>query len=182
MKYYDNNKESPYLKNCDFNNIYRWAMSQKLPVNGFIGLKISQFNENFTKITNEESDGCFLEVDFQYREKLHNLQNDLPFLPERMKTGKLIANLHNKKGICYSHKKFKTTLNHGLILKKKTTHRVIKFNQNDSLKSYIVMNTNLRKNTKNDFGKDFFKLMNNIVFGKTTVRLKKHRDIKLVTT
>ena len=119
MKYYDNNKESPYLKNCDFNNIYRWAMSQKLPVNGFIGLKISQFNENFTKITNEESDGCFLEVDFQYREKLHNLQNDLPFLPERMKTGKLIANLHNKKGICYSHKKFKTTLNHGLILKKK---------------------------------------------------------------
>ena len=80
-------------------------MSQKLPVNNFVNnfewiKDTSQFNEDFIKNYNEESNkGCFREVDVQYHENLHELHNDLPFLPERMKIKKfekLVANLHEK--------------------------------------------------------------------------------------
>ena len=73
MKDYDKNKKSSYLQYWDVNNLYGWAMSQKLPVNNFEWIKdTSQLNENLIKNINEESDeGYFLEIDVQYLEKLH---------------------------------------------------------------------------------------------------------------
>ena len=185
MKDYVENKELPYIQYWDVNNLYGWAMLQKLPVNNFEWIKdTSQFNEDFIKNYNEESDeGYFLEVDVQYLEKLHELHNDLPFLPERMKiekVEKLVANLHDKTEYVIHIRNLKQALNHGLVLKK--VHRVIKFNQNAWLKPYIDMNTDLRKKAKNDFETDFLKLINNAVFGKTMENVRKHRDIKLVTT
>ena len=143
-----------------------------------------EFSEPFIKNYDENSDkGYFLEVDVEYPKNLFSLHSDLPFLPERKKIGKcnkLVCDFHDKKNYVVHIKALKQALNHGLILKK--VHRVIQFNQKAWLKPYIDMNTKLRKEAKNEFEKDFFKLMNNAVFGKTMENVRKHRDIKLVTT
>ena len=138
----------------------------------------------FHKNYDEDSDnGYILEVDVEYPKKLHDLHSDLPFLPERMKTNKcskLVCNLYHKKNYVVHIRSLKQALNHRLILKK--VHRIIQFDQEAWLKPYIDMNTELKKQAKNDFEKDFFKVMNNSVFGKAMENVRKHRDIKLVTT
>ena len=106
--------ESSYLMYLDAKNLYGWAMSQKLPVNGFKWVeKLSKFNERFIKTYNENSDiGYFLEIDVEYSKKLFNHHKDLLFLPERTKiekVKKLVCGKEDKK-ICYSHKSFKTSI------------------------------------------------------------------------
>ena len=96
------------------------------------------------------------------------------------KVEKPAANFYDKTGYVIHIINLKQTLNHRLILK--NIHRVIKFNQKAWLKPNIDINTKLRKKAKNNFEKDFFKLMNNAVFGKTMENVKKHRNIKLIKT
>ena len=151
MKNSDKNKESSYFQYWDVNNLYGWAISQKLPVNNFEWIKdTSQFHENFIKDNTEESDkGYLLAVDVQYLENLQELYNDLPFLPEKMKIGKvekLVANLRDKTEYVIHIINLKQALNHGLVLKK--VHKMIGINQNAWLKPYIGRNTNLRKKEK----------------------------------
>ena len=134
----------------DANNLCGWAISQKLPVNGFKWIEgSSEFNKSFIKTYDENSDrGNFLEVNVKYPKNSFNSDKDLPFLAERKK----------------------------LVKVKK------QFNQIAWLKPYIDINTGLRKEAKNEFEKDSFKLMNNSVFRKTLENVRKHGDMKLVTT
>ena len=160
-------------------------MSKKLPVNGFMWYhnNLSDFTEDFIKHDENSDKGYFLEVDIEYPKQLWSSHKDLPFLPERKKlekVEKLVCSIEDKEKYVIHIRALKQALNHGLILK--DVHRVIKFNQEAWLKPYIDMNTKLRKEAKNEFEKDFFKLMNNSVFGKTMENVRKHRDIKLVTT
>ena len=185
MKNHDKNKESSYLLYLDANNLYGWAMSQKLPVGDFKWVDdLSIFTEDFTKNYDEASDiGYLFIVDVEYPKNLLKLHSDLPFLPERIKINKctkLVSNLNDKKNYSVHVLAFKQALNHGFQLTK--VHRVIEFRQEYWLKPYIDMNTELRKNAKNNFEKNFFKLMNNLVFGKTIENPRNHRDIRVVTT
>ena len=185
MNDYDKNIESSYIEFLDANNLYGWAMSQKLPVNGFKWVKkLSQFNEDFIKKYDQNSNtGYFIEVDVEYPKNLFSLHNDLPFLLERKKirrVEKLICSIEDKERYVIHIRALKQALNHGLKLKK--VHRVIQFNQKAWLKPYIDINTKFRIEAKNEFEKDFFKLMNNSVFRKTMENVRNHRDIKLVTS
>ena len=147
MKNYDEKKESSYTQYLDANNLYGWAMSQKLPVSGFKWKKnMPKFTEEFIKNYDEDSGkGYILEVDVEYPKNLHDLHSDLPFLPERTKINKcskLVYNLYDKNNYVAHIRSLKQTLNHGLILKK--FHKVIQFSKEAWLKQYIDMNTELR--------------------------------------
>ena len=185
MNDYKKNKEYSYMQYLDANNLYGMAMSEKLPIKGFKWIvDISGIDENFIKSYNKNSEkGYVLKVDVDYPRELQNVHCDLPFLPEKMvvnNTQKLICNLQDKKDYVVHINVLKQALDHGLKLIK--VHQVIEFDQDTWLKEYINFNTELRKKATNDFEKDFFKLINNAVFGKTMENVRKHRDIKLVKT
>ena len=133
MKNYDKKTESSYPTYLNANSLYGWAMSQKLPVNGFIWYNnyLSDFNEEFIRNYVEKSDeGYFLEVDMKYPKKLWNSHKELPYLPERKKiekVEKLACSIEDKEKYVIHIRALKEALNNGLKLK--TVHRVIKFQQ-----------------------------------------------------
>ena len=186
MKDYNKKEASKYLMYVDANNLYGCAMSQKLPVHSFEWLTDREIKNLFKVQVVQfwERTPCILEVDLEYPEELHDLHNDYPLCPERVECDKgvkkLIPNLRHKNNYVVHYKTLMQYLNLGMELKK--IHRGIRFIECDFLKPYIDMNTNLRTKAKNNFEKDFFKLMNNSVFGKTMENIRNRVNVKLVDT
>ena len=133
-----------------------------------------------SKLETWENHPCILEVE-EYPKSLHDLHSDYPLAPERVevnKVDKLIPNLWDKKKYVIHYENLKQYLSSGLKLTR--IHRGIKFEESQWLKKYIDLNTDLRAVAANEFEKDFFKLMNNSIFGKTMKNIRNRVDIKLV--
>ena len=171
---FDVKEPSKYITYLDANNLYGWAMSKPLPTHWFKWMKRNEL-ETWEKHT------CILEVDLVYPQSLHDLRNDYPLAPERIKVNKvdkLKPNLGYKEKYKIQCENLEQYLSLGLKLVE--IHRGIKFEESPWLEKYIALNTDLRTKAKNDFEKDFFKLMNNSVFGKTMENIRNSVDIKLV--
>ena len=183
---FNRNKLKKYLMYLDANNLYGCAMSMKLPTHGFKWLTSGEMEKLFNNRVVQvwEKTPCILEVDLEYPENLHDLHNDYPFCPERVecknRVEKLIPNLRDKTKYVIHYKNLIQCLKAGMKLKK--IHSGIKFKESEWMRLYIEMNTNLRTKAKNNFEKDFYKLMNNSVFGKTMENIRNRVNVKLVNT
>ena len=203
---YDENKPSSFISYFDANNLYGLAMTKKLPYDNFKWDYSFLTDKKILNYDEDSDDGYILEVDLQYPEQLHDLHKDYPLAPEIMSvsedmlskhqkelhykyygkeakdedTKKLILSLMDKKKYVLHISALKFYLQHGLKLKK--IHRIISFKQSNFLKPYIDFNTEKRKQSKTDFEKDLFKLMNNAVYGKTMEDVRKHTEFDLVST
>ena len=179
---YKPDEDDKYLIYFDVNNLYGWEMTEPLPSVGFKWVdKIGQ--HDFFNVPDDHPYGFILEVDLEYPEILHDEHKDLPFCAEHRappgsKKTKLITILHDKERYIRHHRALKQALENGLILRK--VHRALQFNQSRWLKKYIDLNSEKRKNAKNEFEKMLFKLFNNAVYGKTMENERKHFDVKLV--
>ena len=165
---------SKYIMYLDANNLYGWGMSKPLPTHGFKWMNVDE-------LETWELHSCILEVDLEYPKNLHDLHNDYPLAPEQIvvnKVSKLIPNLGDKKKYVLHYENLKQYLKLGLKLTH--IHNGIKFKESPWLKKYISLNTKLRTEAKNEFEKNFFKLMNNSVFGKTMENIRNRVDVKLV--
>ena len=188
MKDYNPDVESTYIQYLDANNLYGWAMSQSLPTHGF------KWRRNLTKdklmdildktnhsMSNRGRKGYIFEVDLEYRTSLWETHNDYPLAPEKMIVNgveKLICHFKPRKNYVVHYRNLRQYLEMGMRIT--AVHRGISFYQSSWMEPYIRKNTELRKTATNSFEKDFFKLMNNSVFGKTIENIRKRQNIFII--
>ncbi|XP_033115278.1 uncharacterized protein LOC117115545 [Anneissia japonica] len=196
MDDYDETKPSTYGIDLDENNLYGCSMRQSLPVSDFRWIDPGEYKKVLEAKVDADK-GYFLEVDLEVPKELHDLFNDYPLAPEMLaprrewmspyqlnllgddepKDEKLVPTLMSKTKYVLHYRNLQFYLAKGLVLTK--VHRIIEFTQRAWMKEYIDMNTELRKAAKTDFEKDFFKLMNNSVFGKTMENVRNRQTVIL---
>ena len=199
---FDPSKPTSFILYLDMNNLYGAAMIEPPPEKEFDFLLDEQIASfDLMSVPDDGPIGYILEVDIDYPSELHDTHNDYPLCPVSQvinikdlspytislanklgikPTGykKLIANLQPKERYSVHYRTLKLYVKLGMKITK--IHRIISFTQSRWLKKYIDFNTEQRKNAKNEFEKNFFKLMNNSVFGKTMENIRKHQRVELV--
>ena len=166
-----------------------------MPINTFKWVKdINKIEQKLIRIKNNSSTGYVLEVDSEYLQELHDIHNDYPLAPEKIKipkewlsdycleianahnittrtVKKSVPNLMNKNNYVIYYRNLQQCIELGMKLKK--IHRILKFKQKDWMKPYIDFNSERRKERTNEADKNHFKLLNNAVYGKTMENMRK---------
>ena len=196
---YDLSKPKIYIMYLDANNLYGWAMSKPLPKRDFKWKRVMPTEEEILEKKEAAKNGWILEADLEYPAELHEEHNSYPLAPEKKvvkkelmshyqkslikdldlsppDNKKLLLTLEDQKNYVVHYRNLQFYLKQGMKLKR--MHRVLEFKQERWMEPYIRMNTEFRKNAKSDFEKNFYKLMNNSVFGKTMENLRNRVDIK----
>ena len=200
---YDDTKPENYLMYWDANNLYGWAMSQPLPYKD-ISFNTDISLEEILATSDDNDVGYIVECDLEYPEEIHDKLKEFPPCPEtlapttnmlseyqkslkekgnpgkvsQVECSKLIPHLMKHENYCIHYRNLKFVKELGVKIK---VHNVVEFQQKPWLKTYIDFNTDKRKEAKNEFEKDFFKLMNNAVFGKTMENVKNRIQLHLTT-
>ncbi|RGB38846.1 hypothetical protein C1646_755162 [Rhizophagus diaphanus] len=201
MKGYNKKQVNKWLLYLDANNLYAWAMIQYLPTGSFHWLDLKDL-PNIRNISPTAKRGSAWEVKLRYPKKLHPSHSDFPLCPERRivtreelspeqgnmikklsngkfaETEKLVATLETKDRYILHYTNLQQCLNLGMELEH--VYRVLEFDQSPWLEPYIMGNTHRRRNAKNAFERDLWKLMNNAVFGKTMEDVRRRKRIDLV--
>ena len=201
LKDYNSDLPNTFIIYIDANSLYAEAMLNNLPVSNFRWMtsnEISKFDVN--SISDDNKIGYILSVDLQYPPELHEAHNIYPLAPEKYKchynelsdythilskkldsklcnVEKLVPNFYDKKEYIVHYSVLKFYLTQGLKLQK--INKILCFTQSTILKSYVQLNNSLRKKATNEFDRQFYKLMNNSVFGKTCESVRRHIDLHL---
>ena len=183
------NLNQPSILYMDMSNLYGWALSEPLPHGLFRFLDEGEMEQfNLQNISKDSKKGYILEVDLEYPRELHDSHNCYPLAPLHKKiqkeelspysqrlwkelngenqgviTEKLILTLANKEHYILHYRNLQLYVELGMSVKK--IHRILEFDQSPWLRGYIEFNSSRRKECLDDFHKDFYKLMNNSVFG-----------------
>ena len=178
-------EDNTYLFYLDATNLYGWSMSQTLPTGSFQWVTEEEELSSILRRSCDDGVGYILDVDVSYPQHLHDAHKDFPLLVENKKpppTGKwkkLLAHLGDRRHYIVHYSILKQAVEMGLIIVK--IHRAIKFEQSAWCKVYIDLNTEKRKLATNDFEKNFYKLANNAVFGKSMENLRNRMNMSIVT-
>lgn len=182
---FDPNKKSTFLAFLDANNLYGYSMMQHLPISNFVWCHEEFDVEKILNIADDSSIGYIFEVTLLYPESLHEKHKFYPLCSEKRNVPgtknmrKLLLTLHDKENYVIHYKMLKFVLQQGLILKQ--VHRTLQFKQEQWLKPFVDLNTDLRTKAENDFEKNFFKLMINAIYGKTMENVRARVIIQLKT-
>src|SRR6266536_357468 len=203
-KHYNSEQLKSWILYLDANNLYGWAMLQHLPIGNFKWLAEYEFGNlklqlEKGSIKDDADTGYMLEVNLKYPKELHPKHTDYPLAVESLEvprewvspyneelvcknggkylnTKKLVPNLYDKEKYVLHYRNLQYYLSQGMVLKK--INRVILFDQKAWIKPYIELNTYLRTQATTVFEKDFYKLANNSVFGKSMENLRKRQKVE----
>ena len=194
---YNSNELSSFILYLDANNLYGAGMSSYLPYKNFKWNNDVWNEDKILALEDKSLKGYHFKVDLEYPKELHDLHNGYALCSENMlvknemlndfqkqerkdgKITKLITTFYDKIEYGMNYRYLKLALQLGLKIKK--IHKVIEYDQLNFMEGYIMKNTNERAKAKNSFEKDFYKLMNNSVYGKTMENVRNRINFKLVS-